>query len=253
MMKEIHEQPDAVAETIADRLPELDRVDLSELELATSSPAQRAPDRDRRLRHLLPRGPRRPLRDRAVGAGPGRDGYRLGVPLSRSGRRSDDDLVIGITQSGETADTLAAMRLGSRARRQRARDHQRDGQPGHPGRRLRPLHPRRDRDRGRGDEDVREPGRGDVHARALARAGARNAAPGADRRADRRAEGAPAPDQETIDRRRRAGEGDRAQPRAAALLPLPRPQHRASRLPRGGAEAEGDLLHPRPTPTPPGR
>ena len=29
MLKEIHEQPDAVAETIADRLPELDRVDLS--------------------------------------------------------------------------------------------------------------------------------------------------------------------------------------------------------------------------------
>ncbi|HYY73299.1 MAG TPA: isomerizing glutamine--fructose-6-phosphate transaminase, partial [Solirubrobacterales bacterium] len=34
MLKEIHEQADAVAETIADRLPELDRVDLSELELA---------------------------------------------------------------------------------------------------------------------------------------------------------------------------------------------------------------------------
>src|SRR3954454_19243135 len=33
MLKEIHEQPDAVAETIADRLPENDRVDLLELEL----------------------------------------------------------------------------------------------------------------------------------------------------------------------------------------------------------------------------
>ncbi|MET0730498.1 MAG: glutamine--fructose-6-phosphate aminotransferase, partial [Solirubrobacterales bacterium] len=33
MLKEIHEQPDAVAETIADRLPDLDRVDLSELDL----------------------------------------------------------------------------------------------------------------------------------------------------------------------------------------------------------------------------
>ena len=32
MMKEIHEQPDAVAETITDRLPELDEVDLSELD-----------------------------------------------------------------------------------------------------------------------------------------------------------------------------------------------------------------------------
>ena len=33
MMKEIHEQPDAVAETITDRLPSLDSVDLSEMEL----------------------------------------------------------------------------------------------------------------------------------------------------------------------------------------------------------------------------
>ncbi len=40
MLKEIHEQPDAVAETITDRLPALDRVDLSELELCrgASSP-----------------------------------------------------------------------------------------------------------------------------------------------------------------------------------------------------------------------
>ena len=40
MLKEIHEQADAVAETITDRLSELDRVDLSELELCrtTSSP-----------------------------------------------------------------------------------------------------------------------------------------------------------------------------------------------------------------------
>ena len=30
----------------------------------------------------------------------------------------------------------------------------------------------------------------------------------------------------------------------AALLPLPRPQHRPPGLPRGRAEAEGDLLHP---------
>ena len=52
MMKEIHEQPDAVAETITDRLPRLDSVDLSEIELDTSSSAQHRPDRHRRLRHL---------------------------------------------------------------------------------------------------------------------------------------------------------------------------------------------------------
>ena len=33
MRKEIDEQPDSVAETIADRLPDTERVDLSELDL----------------------------------------------------------------------------------------------------------------------------------------------------------------------------------------------------------------------------
>ena len=42
-------------------------------------------DRDRRLRDLLPLRPRRSLRDRAVGARPGRDGHRLRVPLPRAG------------------------------------------------------------------------------------------------------------------------------------------------------------------------
>ena len=108
MLKEIHEQPDAVAETIADRLPELDRVDLSELEL----------DRDyiaglRRI--VIACGTAttpacRALRDRAVGEGAGRDGHRLGVLLGDP-VVGPEDLVIGITQSGETADTLAAMRL----------------------------------------------------------------------------------------------------------------------------------------------
>ena len=42
-------------------------------------PAEHAPDRDRRLRHELPRRAGRPLRDRAVGAGPRRGGHRLGT------------------------------------------------------------------------------------------------------------------------------------------------------------------------------
>ena len=69
MMKEIHEQPDAVAETITDRLPELDEVDLSELDADPGAEHPDPPDRDRRLRHLLPRGPGRSLRDRDLGAG----------------------------------------------------------------------------------------------------------------------------------------------------------------------------------------
>ena len=37
MLKEIHEQADAVAETIADRLPGDEGVDLSDVELSTTS------------------------------------------------------------------------------------------------------------------------------------------------------------------------------------------------------------------------
>ena len=111
MLKEIHEQPDAVAETIADRLPELDRVDLSELELADDSAEAPAPDRDRRLRDLATT----PASSAATRSSSGRrvpvemdiaSEYRYRDPVV-----SSDDLVIGITQSGETADTLAAMRL----------------------------------------------------------------------------------------------------------------------------------------------
>ena len=85
MLKEIHEQPDAVAETITDRLPTLEGVDLSDLELERRPPQEHRADRDRRLRHRLPRGSRRPVRGRAVGPRPGGDGHRLGVPLPRTG------------------------------------------------------------------------------------------------------------------------------------------------------------------------
>ena len=69
MLKEIHEQADAVAETIADRTARGDGVDLEEAgELDEALLADVRPRRGRRLRHLLPRGPDRPLRDRGVGA-----------------------------------------------------------------------------------------------------------------------------------------------------------------------------------------
>ncbi|HMC07016.1 MAG TPA: glutamine--fructose-6-phosphate transaminase (isomerizing) [Solirubrobacterales bacterium] len=110
MLKEIHEQADAVAETIADRLPELDRVDLSELELEPEIVAGL-----RRIvivacgtsyhaglvgRYAIERWARVPVEMDIASE------YRYRDPVV--GR---DDLVIGITQSGETADTLAAMRL----------------------------------------------------------------------------------------------------------------------------------------------
>jgi glucosamine--fructose-6-phosphate aminotransferase (isomerizing) len=109
-MKEIHEQPDAVAETIADRLPELDRVDLSELELSDELARS-----VRRIvivacgtsyhaglvgRYAIEKWAKVPVEMDIASE------YRYRDPVV-----SDDDLVIGITQSGETADTLAAMRL----------------------------------------------------------------------------------------------------------------------------------------------
>ena len=65
------------------------------------------------------------------------------------------------------------------------------------------------------------------------------------RRADRRAEGA----SRAGSRRRSTRSTSRVRAiarshHAAPLLPLPRPQHRPAGLPRGRAEAEGDLLHP---------
>jgi glucosamine--fructose-6-phosphate aminotransferase (isomerizing) len=110
MLKEIHEQPDAVAETITDRLPAMDRVDLSELELSEEFVSGM-----RRIvivacgtsyhaglvgRYAIEQWARVPVEMDIASE------YRYRNPVV-----GPDDLVIGITQSGETADTLAAMRL----------------------------------------------------------------------------------------------------------------------------------------------
>ncbi|MEX1141982.1 MAG: glutamine--fructose-6-phosphate transaminase (isomerizing) [Thermoleophilaceae bacterium] len=109
MLKEIHEQPDAIAETVGDRLVG-GGVDLGDIGIS-----------DERLREL-----RRVV---VVACG---TSYHAGlagryaieawsrVPVEmdvasefryRDPVVDERDLVIGITQSGETADTLAAMRL----------------------------------------------------------------------------------------------------------------------------------------------
>src|SRR4051794_34324788 len=109
MLKEIHEQADAVAETVADRLA-TDDVDLGEIGLS-----------DEELRNL----------DRItivacgtsyhaglVGRYAIEEWARLRVDMDiaseyryRNPVVGPGDLVIGISQSGETLDTLAAMRL----------------------------------------------------------------------------------------------------------------------------------------------
>jgi glucosamine--fructose-6-phosphate aminotransferase (isomerizing) len=111
MLKEIHEQADAVAETIADRTVREDGVDLAE-----EASFDEAILRDvRRVvivacgtsyhagligRYALEEWARVPVEMDIASE------YRYRNPVVGPG-----DLVIGITQSGETADTLAAMRI----------------------------------------------------------------------------------------------------------------------------------------------
>jgi len=111
MLKEIHEQADAVAETIADRTVRPDGVDLGDLGAIDDTVLATA----RRVvvvacgtsyhagligRYALEEWARVPVEMDVASE------YRYRNPVVGPG-----DLVIGISQSGETADTLAAMRL----------------------------------------------------------------------------------------------------------------------------------------------
>src|SRR5205807_616740 len=110
MLKEIHEQSDAIAETIADRLTHGDRVDLGEIGMTDDELAK-----VRRIviiacgtsyhaglvgRYAIEEWARVPVEMDVASE------YRYRNPVVGPG-----DLVVGISQSGETADTLAAMRL----------------------------------------------------------------------------------------------------------------------------------------------
>jgi glucosamine--fructose-6-phosphate aminotransferase (isomerizing) len=111
MSKEIHEQADAVAETIADRTTRLDGVDLGDLGTVDEEFLRSA----RRIvvvacgtsyhaglvgRYAIEEWARVPVEMDIASE------YRYRNPVV-----GPDDLVVGISQSGETADTLAAMRL----------------------------------------------------------------------------------------------------------------------------------------------
>ena len=174
MLKEIHEQADAVAETIADRTVRPDGVDLPELDDELLRGVKRiiivacGTSYHAGLigRYAIEEWARVPVEMDVASE------YRYRNPVVGPG-----DLVIGITQSGETLDTLAAMRLarergatvlavtnimGSQATRDAD---------------ARRLHPRRPRDRRRRDQDVRRPGRGHVPARAAPGRAARARSP----------------------------------------------------------------------------
>jgi glutamine---fructose-6-phosphate transaminase (isomerizing) len=111
MLKEIHEQPEAIAETIADRTVRGDGVDLGDLGTIDDAFLKSL----RRVvvvacgtsyhaglvgRYAIEQWARVPVEMDIASE------YRYRDPVV-----GPDDLVIGITQSGETADTLAAMNL----------------------------------------------------------------------------------------------------------------------------------------------
>ena len=111
MLKEIHEQADAIAETIADRTVRADGVDLDD-EGALDESILRGVKRIIVVacgtsyhagligRYAIEEWARIPVEMDVASE------YRYRNPVVGPG-----DLVIGITQSGETADTLAAMRI----------------------------------------------------------------------------------------------------------------------------------------------
>ncbi len=111
MLKEIHEQADAIAETIADRTVRDDGVDLDDEGALSDEQLLRT----KRIvivacgtsfhagligRYAIEEFARVPVEVEIASE------YRYRNPIVGPG-----DLVIGITQSGETADTLAAMRI----------------------------------------------------------------------------------------------------------------------------------------------
>ncbi|MGH2842864.1 MAG: glutamine--fructose-6-phosphate transaminase (isomerizing), partial [Solirubrobacteraceae bacterium] len=115
MLKEIHEQADAVAETIGERADRHGRVDLGELGTITDADLSgiervvvvacgTAYHAGLAGRYAIEEWARVPV-DVEIASE-----YRYRNPVV-----SDRDLVVGVSQSGETADTLAAVRIARAA------------------------------------------------------------------------------------------------------------------------------------------
>jgi glutamine---fructose-6-phosphate transaminase (isomerizing) len=111
MLKEIHEQADAVAETITDRTARGDGVELGDLGLIDD-------DLLRRVRRVVLVACGTSYHAGLIGRYAIEEWARVPVEMDiaseyryRNPVVGPDDLVVGISQSGETADTLAAMRL----------------------------------------------------------------------------------------------------------------------------------------------
>ncbi len=204
MLKEIHDQPDAVAETIADRLADPKRVDLSELELPEGFAQS--------VGRIVIVACGTSYHAGMVGRYALEQWARIPVEIDVASEFRYRDPVIGPERSRHRDHPVRRDRRHprgyaprARARRARARGDQRDGQPGDPRRRLGPVHPRRHRDQRRRDEDLRQPGGRALPARAVARRRPRAHVARPRRGPDRRDQGAaaqdPGDDHADVDRR----------------------------------------------------
>ena len=119
MLKEIEEQSIVVGNTLQVGASESGRV-LPEFEIPDEELAQYEPRRDRRLRHRAPRWLPRQVRPRRARGDTRAGGLRIRVPLPEA-MVGPKDIVLAISQSGETADTLGAMKSRSSAVRDRSR------------------------------------------------------------------------------------------------------------------------------------
>ena len=204
---------EAVAETIGDRVRHGTLV-LDGPRALRGGAARAAPDRHPRLRHRLPRGRRRPVRDRGVGADPGRAGHRLRVDLPQPGDRReharDRDLPVGRDARHDRGDE-ARPREG----RPHRRDHEHDGLADHARGRLGALHALRARGRRRRLEDVHRAGVAALPRRAEAGADPRDDAARRDLVHPRQGLRAAAEDR-PVPRRRPSDRGDRAALRATS-------------------------------------
>ena len=163
---------------------------------------------------------------------------------------SDKTLCIVISQSGETADTLAAMREAQRRGRARAGHRERGGLDDRARVGRRHLHPRGAGDRRRVDEGVQQPGDGARALRAQARAAARAHGARGEAHRGRDAE-APRPDRrDSRDGARDRGDRGAVQARhelsvSGSRLQLPRRARRARSSSRRSATSTRRAIRPR--------
>ena len=132
MFKEIMEQPEAIRKTIFPRIKD-GRVVLDDVDLTRGAARGTSQVLHHRLRLLVSRGHGGQIHPGKAAAQAGGGGAGLRVPLLRPHCRRKDTLVIVISQSGETLDTMAALREAKRLGGADPGHRQRGGQLHRPG------------------------------------------------------------------------------------------------------------------------